>query len=336
MYTAMLISSLSDRRGLWIRENGIMKYTYDPEVARGMDSVKDIVSLDLRQLAALRAGMVFGPVPVWTPDPALQLTQCTVKGLNGAPELSVYVLMPATSMDTHRPALLWFHGGGFVLGDARDSLPLLEQIVHDTGAVAISVQYRLAPQTPFPGPLDDARATLDWLLAHAEHYRIDPARIAVGGQSAGGSLAAGLALRVRDEGGPTLAFQLLDIPVLDDRLVTTSAQEYTDTPVWNRRNAELGWKAYLGEHTNTVSTWAAPARAGNLHGLPPAFVSVNQYDPLRDEGMAYAMRLAQANIRVDLHLYPGTFHGSASLVPTASVSMRQQTDLRQALVRVFS
>jgi len=120
--------------------------------------------------------------------------------------------------------------------------------------------------------------------------------------------------------------------VLDDRLITASAQDYTDTPVWNRRNAELGWKAYLGERQGPVSAWAAPARAQTLAGLPPTLITVNQYDPLRDEGIDYAMRLAQANVQVGLHLYPGTFHGSAALVPAAAVSIRQQMDLRQALM----
>jgi len=314
-----------------------MQYSYDPEIVQGMEAVKDILALDLRQLAALRAGMaeLSDMAPVWTPDPALQLTECPVKGLDGDSDLSVFVLAPAAPPELNRPALLWFHGGGFVLGDACDSLPLLEQMVRDTGMVAVSVQYRLAPETPFPGPLNDARAALDWLLAHADAYRVDPARIAVGGQSAGGALAAGLALRVRDEGGPALAFQLLDIPALDDRMVTASAREYTDTPVWNRRNAELGWKAYLGEGIDPVPDWAAPARARSLAGLPPAFITVNQYDPLRDEGIDYAMRLAQANVQTGLHLYPGTFHGSAALVPMAAVSVRQQLDLRQALVRAF-
>jgi len=148
-------------------------------------------------------------------------------------------------------------------------------------------------------------------------------------------LAAGLALRVRDEGGPALAFQLLDIPVLDNRMQTPSAQAYTDTPVWNRRNAELGWNAYLGENATQVSAWAAPARARELAGLPPTFITVNQYDPLRDEGIEYAMRLAQANVHTGLCLYPGTFHGSAALVPAAAVSIRQQMDLRQALIHAF-
>jgi len=316
----------------------MMKYAYDPEIVLGMQAVKDILTLDLGQLEALRARMaeLTDTLPAWVPGPAVILAEYPVKALKDAPDLSVFVLAPRAPVRMDRPALLWFHGGGFVMGDARDSLPLLEKMVLDTGMVAVSVQYRLAPETPFPGPIDDARAALDWLLVHAPEYRIDPNKIAVGGQSAGGALAAGLALRVRDEGGPLFAFQLLDIPVLDDRIQTTSARHYTDTPVWNRRNAELGWKAYLGVGDGAISSWAAPARAENLAGLPPAFITVNQYDPLRDEGIHYAMRLAQANVGVGLQLYPGTFHGSSSLIPTAAVSIRQQTDVRQALVRAFS
>jgi len=183
---------------------------------------------------------------------------------------------------------------------------------------------------------DVAQAALDWLLDAAQRLNVDPERIAVCGQSAGGALAAGLALRLRDEGRPALAFQLLDIPVLDDRALTQSARVYTDTLVWNRRNAELGWKAYLGENAGPVSIYAAPARAEDLRGLPPTFISVTQYDPLRDEGIEYARRLAQANVRTELHLYPGTFHGSSRAAPAAAVSIQQDADLHQALARAFA
>jgi acetyl esterase/lipase len=140
------------------------------------------------------------------------------------------------------------------------------------------------------------------------------------GQSAGGGLAAALSLLARDRGGPSLCFQYLGIPELDDRLETPSMQQFVDTPMWNRPNAVLSWRYYLGHDADgEVSPYAAPARAADLSGLPPAYVSTMEFDPLRDEGILYALGLLQAGVTVDLHQYPGTFHGSA-MVPTAAVS----------------
>jgi len=307
-------------------------YVYDHELT---PILARSAALDFGDIAAVRR-LRESVMPVYPPSPDVQLSEHRARGLQGAPDVPVFVLAPTGAANGKRPALLWIHGGGFVLGDAREPLPLLQNVVQDTGAVAVSVQYRLAPETPFPGPLDDAQAALDWLLEKADALNVDSDRIAICGQSAGGALAAGLTLRMRDQGRPPAAFQLLDIPVLDDRALTESARAYTDTLVWNRRNAELGWKAYLGENARPVSIYAAPARAEDLRGLPPAFISVTQYDPLRDEGIEYARRLAQANVRTELHLYPGTFHGSSRAAPAAAVSIRQDTDLRQALVRAFA
>ncbi|HFK4647137.1 TPA: alpha/beta hydrolase [Serratia marcescens] len=309
-------------------------YCYDDEIVPVLPHVP---VLDLGNIPAAR--QLLSDLTDWLlkyqPSPGVQLTEHIAPGLDGAPDVALFVLAPAVETEANRPALLWFHGGGFVLGDARESLPFLERVVKDTGTVAVSVQYRLAPETVFPGPVDDGRAALDWLVEHAPGLHIDVGKIAVGGQSAGGALAAGLALQVRDEHGPKLAFQLLDIPVIDDRNVTVSAQSFVDTPVWNHRNAELSWKAYLGECNDTVSPYAAPGRAESLAGLPPTFITVNQYDPLRDEGIDYARRLAQANVRTELHLYPGTFHGSSGIALGAAVSIRQDADLRRAIGRAF-
>jgi len=310
-------------------------YVYDNELTPLLSYVP---ALDISDVAAARellATLAAG-LPAYQPDADVRVSEHRTRGLEGAPDVSMFMVAPAAGADAPRPALLWIHGGGFVLGDARESLPFLQRVVQETGAIAVSVQYRLAPETPFPGALDDARAALGWLWDQAAALGVDPGRIAVGGQSAGGALAAGLVLRVRDEGGPSVAFQLLDIPVTDDRALTVSAQAYTDTLVWNRNNAELGWKAYLGGGNGPVSPYAAPARAEDLRGLPPTFISVNQYDPLRDEGIEYARRLAQANVQTELHLYPGTFHGSAGILPTAAVSARQNADLIQALAKAFS
>jgi acetyl esterase/lipase len=204
-------------------------------------------------------------------------------------------------------------------------------VAGEVGAVVVSVDYRLAPEHPFPAGVEDCYAALAWLAAHAAELGVDPARIAVAGQSAGGGLAAATALLARDRGGPALCFQLLEIPELDDRLDTPSMRAFTDTPLWNRPNAVWSWKHYLGaSHAGEPSAYAAPARAKDLAGLPPAYVSTMEFDPLRDEGILYALRLLQAGVPVELHSYPGTFHGSA-LLPGAKVSQRGAREVMEAL-----
>ncbi len=228
------------------------------------------------------------------------------------------------------------HGGGFVIGsvDAEHAGAALTAV--GTGAVVVSVDYRLAPEHPFPAGLHDCYAALSYLHAEADALGVDPGRVALSGVSAGGGLAAATALLARDHGGPPVCFQMLQIPELDDRLQTGSMQTFVDSPMWNRPLAVQSWQAYLGPLYGTadVPGYAAPARADDLSGLPPAYVSTAENDPLRDEGITYAQRLLQAGVSVELHQFPGTFHGSA-LVTSAAVSKRAQREsalvLRQAL-----
>jgi acetyl esterase/lipase len=243
---------------------------------------------------------------------------------------------------TGRAGLVWCHAGGFVLADAAFDLPWLATWVRELGIVAVSVDYRRAPEAPFPAAVEDAGAAAGWFAGAAEDWGVDAGRIAIGGRSAGAAVAGGAVLRAREGGGPDFAFQLYDTPVTDDRLGSESALAYTDTPGWDRRNAALSWEYYLGGWASSggpassgglVPEAAAPGRASDLSGLAPAFVSVAQYDPLRDEGIEFARRLAQAGVPTELHMYPGTFHGSADAVPDAAVSRRQLADLRDAFAR---
>jgi acetyl esterase len=171
---------------------------------------------------------------------------------------------------------------------------------------------------------------------HADELGIDASRIAVYGISAGGNLAAALCLLARDRGGPRIGFQYLSVPTVDDRGATASRTAYEDTAVLDRQNTALAWQHYLGDlhGTDDVPAYAAPIRAESLAGLPPAYVAVMQYDPVRDEGIAYATKLAQTGVPTELHLFPSTFHGS-SMIPTAWVSMREYAEeaavLRRAL-----
>jgi acetyl esterase len=262
-----------------------------------------------------------------------------IPGAPGDPEVPVRIYRPVAPVSEPMPGVVEIHGGGFIMGDLEMTDGFCDRVAAEFPAVVVSVQYRLAPEHPFPAGIDDCYAALTWLADNAEDLGIDPARIAIAGQSAGGGLAAGVALMARDRGGPALCFQLLEIPELDDRLDTVSMTEFVDTPLWNRPNAIRSWSWYLGDDdlpgSDDVSPYAAPARAEDLAGLPPAFVSVMEFDPLRDEGLIYATRLLQAGVSTELHAYPGTFHGSA-MVADASVSKRAGRDAFDALRRAVT
>ena len=262
-----------------------------------------------------------------------------IPGRDGDPDVAVRIYRPTSAPTAEMPAVLEIHGGGFIVGDLTMMDGFCDAVAADFPAVVVSVNYRLAPEDPFPAGVEDCYAALRWLADHAADLGVDPARIAVAGQSAGGGLAAATALLARDRGGPALRFQLLDIPELDDRLTTPSMQQFTDTPLWNRPNAFRSWSWYLGSDdapgSDDVSYYAAPARCEDLSGLPPAFVAVMEFDPLRDEGIVYAMRLLEAGVSTELHAYPGTFHGSA-LMADAEVSKRQARDSIGALRRALA
>ncbi|MFB6629013.1 alpha/beta hydrolase [Streptomyces sp. NPDC056362] len=232
-----------------------------------------------------------------------------------------------------RAAVIWMHGGGFVMGDVDTEHPWATRIAESSGAVVISVGYRLAPEHPFPAALDDAYAVLEWTAEHADALGVDPARIAVGGHSAGGGLAAGVALRARDEQGPPIRFQLLNQAGLDDRLETWSARNFTDTPWFHRGKAVASWQHYLGARPATP--YAAPSRATDLSGLPPAYVASAEFCPNRDEDIDYAVRLLRAGVSVELHQWPGTFHGSQAIL-SAEVSQRQNAELGAVLRRALA
>ena len=301
-----------------------MTYAFDPEIAAAIPMLPDMRDVDVLTQRQLTAEL-FGALPS-VDSTGLTIEDRLVPGAPGDPEVPIRIYRPTN--DCAPAAIYDVHGGGFIVGDLEMNHRTNVGLARDLGVVVVSVDYRLSPETPFPGPLEDAYAGLRWTAAHSDELGIDPRRIVIHGGSAGGGICAGLALLARDRGGPHIAFQFLNVPVLDDHLATGSMTTFTETPLFNRPLAETSWECYLGPNQaggEHVSMYAAPARATDLSGLPPAYVSVMEFDPLRDEGIAYAQALLAAGVTVELHLYPGTFHGSA-LVEYAAVSQRERAE----------
>jgi acetyl esterase/lipase len=250
--------------------------------------------------------------------------------------VEVLTLSSGVTLRLHRPrgitapgpALLWIHGGGYVLGSPAQDDRLCRRFAAALGATVAAVQYRLAPKNPYPAGLDDCYAALTW-LSHLP--TVDPARVAIGGASAGGGMTAALALRARDRGEVPLAAQILVYPMLDDRTV---GPEFDDPGhrLWTQGSNAYGWKAYLGKADPEM---AVPARNPDLSGLPPAWVGVGTLDLFHDEDLAYAQRLREAGVPVDLHVVDGAFHGFDGLAPKTAVSQgffdSQVATLRRAL-----
>jgi len=259
----------------------------------------------------------------------------TVPGPAGAPEVAVVGYRPK-GVTGRLPAILHLHGGGYIGGRAEFSEALHGRMALKLDCVIVSVNYRLAPETPFPGALDDAYAALAWLVSDPE-MSVDPARVGVMGQSAGGGLAAALALLVRDRGEHRLAFQHLIYPMLDDRTsLGRETDPYAGEFVWTHPNNRYGWRALLGETAGSddVSAYAAPARATDLAGLPPAFVATGALDLFADEDIDYARRLIRAGVATELHVYPGGFH-TFDRAPAADVARRARADSLGALARAL-
>jgi len=307
-----------------------MTYAFDPELA----PLAELIPVsDLADVVEARRWLdeLIAPMHDGVDTTGVTVHDREIPGPDGPVPVRIYAPDQA-GPEGGRPALLDIHGGGFVVGSIAMEHGLAVQVARELGAVVVAVEYRLAPEHPFPAGLEDCYATLCWMRDNASELGIDTGRIGVGGQSAGGGLTAATVLLARDRNGPAVCFQFLGIPELDHRLETTSMRTFVDTPMWHRANAELSWRYYLGPDVGEVSPYASPAIASDLRGLPPAYVTTMEFDPLRDEGITYALRLMEAGVSVELHTFPGTFHGSAA-VTGAAVSRRAHQELLVALRR---
>jgi acetyl esterase/lipase len=309
----------------------------DPEVAEFLSAspvgALDFGALQFSDLPGLREMMANMPRPELPPTKTVYRDE-VVAGPDGEPAITLRVYT-VENAGSDLPCLYWIHGGGYMFGSALADDTRLNRWTEELNCVVVSVEYRLAPEHPYPAPLEDCYAGLLWTVRHAGQLGIDLDRLVIGGASAGGGLAAGLALLARDRGEVAIAHQLLIYPMIDDRHANVSSA--FAAPIWNKDANVLGWRAYLGSAADTgdVPIYAAPARAKDLSGLPPTTIVVGTIDVFRDEDIDFASRLLGAGVSTELHVYPGAPHGFEMLAATTGVAQRCQRDLDDALRRAL-
>lgn len=311
------------------------RHLVDPQLLPLLDLVPPL-RLSAETLPAMRSRP-----RMFQPDPAeLERTDLDIRaipGPPGAPDVEVMVYTPRNAPGP-RPAVLHIHGGGYVAGDARDLEAAHRPLAANLGCTIVSVNYRLAPDTVFPGPIEDCYAALSWLFASAAELGVDPARIGVMGESAGGGLAAALALLARDRGEHTIAFQHLIYPMIDDRTcVTADPHPYAGEFVWTPASNHFGWTSLLGQAPGgaDVSPYAAAARAAGLTGLPKTYIASGALDLFLEEDLAYAQRLIRAGVPTEIHVYPGAFHAFQWAAHT-DVAKQAARDSVEALSRFMA
>jgi acetyl esterase/lipase len=278
----------------------------------GFNAIPDIV----QRRAAVEGLLSAIEVP---DNPNVTKEDRTVPGPSGDPDITVRIYRPVDASGP-LPGIYYIHGGGMILGSVEGEDPTATMICDQVGAVVVSVEYRLAPEHPHPAPVEDCYAGLVWTAKNAAELGIDPRRLAIYGGSAGGGLTIGTALLARDRGGPALSFMMPIYPMIDDRNETPSSHEIADIGIWDRAGNIEAWAWYLGG--KQADQYAAPTRAEDLSGLPPAFIDVGTVDLFRDEDIAFAQRLMQAGVPAELHVNPGSYHASETFAPEAALSRR--------------
>ena len=304
-----------------------MQYTlprppYDAELAKVLDAITPPPTEINDLLPVLRAKPAPSVNDIIAGQPVTHRQQ-VITGPRGDITISIFHSTSSSLTDLPHPGIITFHGGGFVSGNRFGSIQNMLNLVTTLDAVCIAVEYRLAPEHPHPAPLEDCYAALLWTSLHLATLRIDAAKLIIAGSSAGAGLAAGVALYARDHNGPPLCAQLLVCPMLDDRNITVSNQQYSNEGTWSGGSNLAGWTALLGEDRGAkkVSIYAAPTRATDLSRLPPAFIEVGSAECLRDECVDYASRLWASGVQAELHVWPGAFHRFQAFAPTAALSV---------------
>ncbi len=316
-----------------------MKYDFDPEIDAMMAEMPEgIPRLDFSDPVTCRSTLEDFASVIEVDLTGVEIEEkCLVSELDGH-EVPVRIYRPE-HLKQKMAGLIHLHGGGFVIGSLNSEKSTCINLCRDLQIIVISVDYRLAPEHPYPQGLNDCYAALSWSANSCDELLLDPLRLGIFGLSAGAGLCAALALLARDQNGPKICFQYLGIPELDDRLQTPSMQLFSDTPIWDLELARLSWKYYLGETyspgSSNVPIYASPARAEDLRELPPTYLSTMEFDPLRDEGILYALKLMQQGVQTELHSFPGTFHGS-HFFAEAKINQRSHQETLEVLRRGLS
>jgi acetyl esterase/lipase len=312
----------ADRR---IEMTALARPPFDPELQPALDTVPVFfTTLEPDSIAEFRAATTRpASLEEIIAGQPVQVTDYTVTG-HGGGEIVVTVLRRDGHEGAAGPGVYLIHGGGMVGGSRWAVVPMLVEWVLEYDVVAAAVEYRLAPEFGDPVPVEDCYAGLEWFASRADVLGFDPRRLLIGGPSAGGGLSIGTTLLARDRGRPMPAAMLLMWPMLDDRNETASAQQIDGVGIWDRTSNETGWTALLGDRrgTDDVSSYAAPARATDLSGLPPAYIEAGSAEVFRDETVAFASAIWEAGGSAELHIWAGGFHGFQTIVPTAAVSQR--------------
>lgn len=284
--------------------------------------------MDLADVPALRALLAARrPREVICP-PDLDIHHLAVPGRDGPP-VPIRLYVPRERGHAS-PGLVYCHGGGFVVGNLDSDHERCVRLAAEAGVVVVSPDYRLAPEYRYPAALNDCTAALAWLNTSAADLGVDRSRLVMGGTSAGGALATGVALRARDDRGPELALLLLACPVADSTLAGRSIREFWNSPGWNGASTMRMWAHYLPTDA-TPATYAAPAMAASLAGVPPTEIVVADLDPLRDEGLLLGRRLKAEGVTMTIHQFPGVPHGFDTLLPHADLSIRSVSTQVRAL-----
>ncbi|MFH5821866.1 alpha/beta hydrolase [Georgenia sp. AZ-5] len=306
----------------------------DPEIAAVLDAVPPMDLRDLDRARRERDELASSARAAWTPNGTVGIDSRTVTAGSGQSiGLRIYRPLARTASGS---ALVWMHGGGHVMGRVEQDDPFLHQVVDDTGCVVVSVDWRRAPEHPYPAAIEDSYNALAWTAEHADELGVDERRIVIGGASSGGGLAAGLALLARDRGEVRPAAQFLIYPMLDDRGITPSSRAVAHPHLWNAESNTIAWRHYLrGLPDGDVPPYAAPSRATDLSGLPETWLATATLDLFVDENVDYAQRLMHAGVPVELHVYPQAVHGFDLFAPQARVTRRYKRERDAALARLL-
>ena len=293
----------------------------------GFNAIKDIE--ERRNVINSLLRMMTAELP---PIENVVIEDRNIDGPDGLLELRVRIYKPA-DVSGSLPGIFFIHGGGMIMGSIEGENLKAAMLCETIQSVVVSAEYRLAPENPYPAPVQDCYEALVWMSKNATELGFDPDRLAIVGGSAGGGLAIATALMARDQEFPKLCFQMANYPMIDDRNETPSSKEITDVGIWDRGANLEAWNWYLGG--KTADEYAAPARAMDLSALPPTFIDVGELDLFRDEDIEFATRLLQAGVTTELHVYPGAYHASESFAPEAELSKQIWAKRIEALKRAL-